>query len=431
MGLNCDMAPAQNPLSFSMTPNAPLCLFDDRSVYNDLKPSKRFEILESSGKSFNLELPPTNGKPINAYSLRLAWDAENRLLQITYPGSGNNTQFTYDPLGRCVKIVETVASSVTSTKQFVWCGAQRCEERDGSGSLSNGKQFFPLGQVNFASGTPTNYFYTQDHPGSIREMTKTVSGTTTIEAQYAYDPYGIVTKLQGSQDADFQYAGYYMHAPSGLNLPVYRAYSSSLGRFINRDPIGENGGINLYGYVENNPISNVDLMGTVPKKAMDSVRAAILKDIASGNLNEANMIIAEASAAGILTPQDAAAYQNMMKGVTPSNLDGSFCIIDNSFKAANGAMRGYPSGNIPFPDGPFRFLGKEAQAAMREIGNYVNRGLNSGGQPTHEIQPINWGGSATDFANKAGMMSRQLHDQYTGYWNSFKNYMRSNNIMLP
>ncbi len=190
-----------------------------------------------------------------------AWDAENRLLQITYPGSGNNTQFVYDPFGRCVKIVETVASSVTSTKQFRWCGAQRCEERDGSGSLSNGKQFFALGQVNFASGTPTNYFYTTDHPGSIREMTKTVSGTTTIEAQYGYDPYGIATKLQGSQDADFQYAGYYMHAPSGLNLTRTRQYSANLGRWISRDPIGENGGLNLYGYVGNSPVMNTDPSG--------------------------------------------------------------------------------------------------------------------------------------------------------------------------
>jgi len=150
---------------------------------------------------------------------------------------------------------------VVSAVQVVWCGAQRCEERDGSGSLSNGKQFFPLGQVNFASGTPTNYFYTQDHLGSTREMTKTVSGTTTIEAQYGYDPYGIATKLQGSQEADFQYAGYYMHAPSGLNLPVFRAYSSSLGRFINRDPIGEKGGVNLYGYVYNNPVRGTDPLG--------------------------------------------------------------------------------------------------------------------------------------------------------------------------
>ena len=41
------------------------------------------------------------------------WDGEHRLLQINYSGSGNNTQFSYDPMGRCSKIVETVSSSVT------------------------------------------------------------------------------------------------------------------------------------------------------------------------------------------------------------------------------------------------------------------------------------------------------------------------------
>ncbi|MBU6454169.1 MAG: RHS repeat-associated core domain-containing protein [Cyanobacteria bacterium REEB67] len=74
----------------------------------------------------------------------------------------------------------------------------------------------------------------RDHQSSIREMT---DGSGNIVAQYAYDPYGQATKLQGSLDSDFQYAGMYYHAPSGLNLATFRAYSPTLGRWINRDPI--------------------------------------------------------------------------------------------------------------------------------------------------------------------------------------------------
>ena len=59
----------------------------------------------------------------------------------------------------------------------------------------------------------------------------------------------------------FGYAGYFVHARSGLNLTVHRAYCSTLARSINRDPIGESGGVNLYGYVGADPIDGVDPSG--------------------------------------------------------------------------------------------------------------------------------------------------------------------------
>jgi RHS repeat-associated protein len=64
-------------------------------------------------------------------------------------------------------------------------------------------------------------------------------------------------------DSDFQYAGYYTHQRSGLSLTRRRAYSPALGRWINRDPIGERGGVNLFNYVASNPISNIDPSGTL------------------------------------------------------------------------------------------------------------------------------------------------------------------------
>lgn len=98
----------------------------------------------------------------------------------------------------------------------------------------------------------------RNHQGSIREMT---DDSGNIVAQYAYDPYGSTSKVQGTTDSDFGYAGYYVHKPSGLSLTQHRAYSPVLGRFINRDPIGEIGGTNLYAYVDNNPIGHRDPSG--------------------------------------------------------------------------------------------------------------------------------------------------------------------------
>jgi RHS repeat-associated protein len=183
-------------------------------------------------------------------------------------------------LGKCSKITETSSGSITSTKQFVWSETHMREARDSSGSVT--AQYFPLGAVSGGN----SYYYTKNSLGSICDMS---DGSGAVKAQYAYDPYGRSTEIQGNLASDFQYAGYYKHAPSGLNLALYRAYDSSKGRWLNRDPLGEEqliataspipsaainrrtgslfkiiGSSNLYGYVDNAPANSVDPSGLFP-----------------------------------------------------------------------------------------------------------------------------------------------------------------------
>jgi RHS repeat-associated protein len=211
------------------------------------------------------------------------WDAANRLTAINY--GSQRSEFTYDGLSRRVKIVEKAGSTVTSTKQFVWVGSTIAQERDSSNTVT--RQYFREGEYGEKA-----YYYTRDHLGSIREMTN-VKGQ--MVAQYDYDPYGQRTKLFGTADVDFGYTGHYHHAPSGLNLTLYRAYNPALGRWLSRDPYGtpdvmtsligmmtqssatvsasilaieafpENlrTGPNLYSYVGNEPIRTTDKNGLV------------------------------------------------------------------------------------------------------------------------------------------------------------------------
>ncbi len=88
-----------------------------------------------------------------------------------------------------------------------------------------------------------------------------VNSSGTIVARYNYDPYGRTTLVSGTNLSTFQYAGYYTHATSGLNLTMFRAYDPNVGRWLNRDFIGENRGINLYGYVGDDPENSTDPIG--------------------------------------------------------------------------------------------------------------------------------------------------------------------------
>jgi RHS repeat-associated protein len=118
-------------------------------------------------------------------------------------------------------------------------------------------KYFGAGQT--ISGA--NFFYSKDLMNTVRELTNSAG---TIQAVYGYDPFGRVVKLLGSQTqtSDFLYAGSYFHQPSQLNLTLHRAYSANLGRWINRDPLAESAGSNLYAYVHNTPTESYDPQGT-------------------------------------------------------------------------------------------------------------------------------------------------------------------------
>lgn len=103
-----------------------------------------------------------------------------------------------------------------------------------------------------------SYYYTRDHLGSVREL---VNSSGAIVARYDYDPYGRTTVITGTVPSDFQYAGYYTHATSGLNLTMFRAYDPNTARWLSRDPLGEGSDATLYSYVWNDPLELFDPLG--------------------------------------------------------------------------------------------------------------------------------------------------------------------------
>jgi RHS repeat-associated protein len=199
-----------------------------------------------------------NGNTTALSGRSFAWDGANRVVSFT--SGTSKSRFYYDGMSRLVRVVDESQGRVVADHAYFWCGTDRCLAHDNTQAGS------PVSAQYFAQGVIENdtpYYYVTDRLGSVRQL---VNAGGDVVAQYDYDPYGNQAKISGAVSSDFGYAGYFEHAASGLDFAMYRAYDSNHARWLNRDPIAEAGGINLYEYVGDSPIARRDPTGLCDQK---------------------------------------------------------------------------------------------------------------------------------------------------------------------
>jgi RHS repeat-associated protein len=183
-----------------------------------------------------------------------AWDFENRLVQVVTPASGSVT-YKYDALGR--RIQRTPSSGVSTN--FVYDGQDVVKDINSDGTTIeylNGPGIDNKIRQK-GSSTSTTYYFSQDHLGSTTALTGT---TGKLVERITYDAYGNST---GSTRTRYGYTGRERDQLTGLLYYRARFYDPQLGRFISEDPIGFDGDdVNLFGYVEADPINFSDPLGT-------------------------------------------------------------------------------------------------------------------------------------------------------------------------
>lgn len=90
-------------------------------------------------------------------------------------------------------------------------------------------------------------------------------------ALYEYRPFGAVITAEGdmAEENKFRFSCEYADDELGLIYYNYRHLNPLDGRWINRDPINEQGGWNLYGFIKNVPSQTTDRWGTVNSSPLD------------------------------------------------------------------------------------------------------------------------------------------------------------------
>ena len=231
------------------------------------------EIESSTGRKFlaqTLEISEygDDGNMLSDGRYLDAWDGENRLVSLSERGVPTNraartVSFRYDPPGRLVSrtvsggvfwldhivvLEETAVGGSVARTVNLWGG-------DVSETLGGAVGVGGLLSVSNGSGT----FYPMfDESGNVSEY---LDRSGDIAAHYEYSPFGETLVREGGRADEFAHR--FSTKAVVPRTPLYyygsRFYSPVTGRWLNSDPIRENGGLNLYAFIQNTPANAVDL----------------------------------------------------------------------------------------------------------------------------------------------------------------------------
>ncbi|SAC91056.1 Rhs family protein [Enterobacter hormaechei] len=209
------------------------------------------------------------------YEQHYAYDAENRLVSArgTGPEGRFEARYHYDALGRRTRKIVTTTHGTTDTR-FLWQGYRLLQEQQQTGLCSTyiydpNEAWSPLARVDHLrdqNSGEINWFNT-DLNGAPLEVTDE-RGAVRWSGQYGSfgevrhqsEGFSRLVNRTAMAHQPLRYAGQYADGETGLHYNLFRYYDPQVGRFIVQDPIGLNGGWNLYQYAPN-PLGWIDPLG--------------------------------------------------------------------------------------------------------------------------------------------------------------------------
>ena len=153
-------------------------------------------------------------------------------------------------------IAEYQVGTSTPKARYIW-GLDLSGSMQGAGGV---------GGLLVVTNSAGSYYPTYDGNGNVSEY---VNSSGASVAHFEYDAFGnVVNFTESSAGVAASFRHRFSTKPqdneTGLLYYGYRYFDPVTGRWPSRDPIGERGGKNLYGFVFNSPLGFIDLLGSAP-----------------------------------------------------------------------------------------------------------------------------------------------------------------------
>ncbi|MBV8685761.1 MAG: RHS repeat-associated core domain-containing protein [Alphaproteobacteria bacterium] len=300
----------------------------------------------------------SKGNLTSAGSTTYSYSSENLLTSAT-----GGIALAYDP---ALRLYQT-SGGTAGTTRFAYDGADLVAEYNGSNAMLRRYVHGPGTDEPLVwyegSGTSDRRFLHADERGSIVAVTNSAGTTLNVNA---YDEYGIPSSGNAGR---FQYTGQTWLAELGMYYYKARIYSPTLGRFLQPDPIGFNGGMNLYGYAGGDPVNASDPAGLAPKEPSVTCTGSRIAGAcgAYGGIASGLSGFSSAGPAGRDGPTVGDAYdaaRNLVGGYGGTAMQS----VVNYLLGTGGL--GQVAANLPVPPRPGGF-------AFADDGNFLLAGANS------------------------------------------------------
>ncbi len=208
----------------------------------------------------------TKGYTKDGHAFTATYDALSQVKTIEWEQNGKHHQktFRYFYNRFLAEIKYEVDGKIKNTTRFVRLGFLPLQERDQANTITRhftwGKHMGGgIGGLLSLKENSQNYFYLYDGKGNVSAI---LDDNRNVKAAYDYSPYGELIAQAGDLKQPYHaFSTKRLDAETGMMYFGYRFYLPKEGRWLNRDPLGEMGGVNLYAYVDGNPVNYIDAHG--------------------------------------------------------------------------------------------------------------------------------------------------------------------------